>query len=671
MCGITVLLNQTSQSISDALHAMSELIRHRGPDDEGYMQLDQYGDVHTSYGDDTPATVRSSPLPATPKQHIGEADIIAKFGMAHRRLAIVDPSPHGHQPMSRSEGRYWICYNGEIYNHIELRNELETLGHTFRSQSDTEVILAAYAAWGASCVHRFNGMWAFALVDRKAGTVFIARDRFGIKPLYYRVTPQGCLAFASEIKQFSALPDWQARTNPQAVHDFLVWNIIDHSDETLFDRVFQLPAGHAVTLKLDAPLENVRQDGRLTTTKWYSLAVTDFTGSYAEAAEEFRTLLADSVHLRLRADVPVGSCLSGGLDSSSIVCLMGKQLEKTGASLPSVFSAISDAAHIDERQWIDMVVAQTKAESKKILPEPDSLFEQLPKIIWHQDEPFCSTSIFAQWSVYQMVGDHPVNVILNGQGADEMLAGYHGFLAPRLVGLLRKGQLLELRKEISAMQHELGYSSFHALQRIADMLLPEFLRLPLRSWAGQPSSQRNAWLNDHYISSADLDTSAGIIPQSRSIQEHSRSLLLRRHLPMLLHNEDRNSMAHSVESRMPFLDYRLVELSLSLPDEFKLYRGLTKRVMRSAIQGIIPEPIRQRRDKIGFATPEAIWMQETAAPQFRKALECAVEQSAGILTPQAVQHFDEIRAGKQKFSFLPWRMIALGTWMERFQVEDS
>jgi len=671
MCGISLIFSPHAAALAAPLRQMTSMIRHRGPDDEGYLLRTGNMSPTVYYGDDTPAAAISAALPWQPKQHVADANHTANLAMGHRRLAIVEPSPLGHQPMSYANGRYWITYNGEVFNHVELRQELEVLGHTFVSHSDTEVILAAYAEWGPRCLERFNGMWAFAILDTSSDTVFLARDRFGVKPLYYNKTNAGTLAFASEIKQLTALPGWKARANIQRTHDFLVWNVMDHTDETLFDAVYQIPAGHYTVIDAGQPLAKLKSDGRLETTAWYELKPGSYTGSYEDAAAEFKHLLQDSIRLRLRADVPVGSCLSGGLDSSSIVCLMHGQLQGSTDSEQSAFSACSDVASVDERAWIDMVVQQTGVTSHKTIPDLDQLFEALPDMTWHQDEPFSSTSIFAQWSVYRLVSGSDVRVILNGQGADEILAGYHVFLAPRLTGLLCRGNFPELIREMRAMKRELGYSPMYALQRMADMLLPPAIRQSLRHMVGRPSSMNNNWLAPSYLNEIATQGSVGAVEQTSSVQALSLSLLKARHLPMLLHWEDRNSMAHSIESRVPFLDYRLVEFCLSLPDDFKLKQGLTKRVMRTAMDGVLPEAIRQRRDKIGFATPESVWMKEKAPEQFRIALKKAIEQSAGILTPNALDYLNEVLAGKQAFSFLPWRMISLGAWVERFNVETA
>jgi asparagine synthase (glutamine-hydrolysing) len=670
MCGISAIVSAGPFPVA-SLKAMTAVIRHRGLDDEGYVLFGR-GDPACWSGDDTPASVLESALPWRPIGHISHASGAERqVGFGHRRLSIVDMSPYGHQPMSYASGRYWITYNGEVYNHVELREELQRLGHSFVSHSDTEVILAAYAQWGADCLARFNGMWSLVIFDASAQTLFVARDRFGVKPLYYWAGPGGHLAIVSEIKQLSVLPGWAARLNAQRGYDFLVWNVTDHTDETLFDRVFQLPPGHSMLLNLANWSRSVGTDGRLPAQAWYRLNPPAFEGSFEEAARDFRQLMTDSVRLRLRADVPVGSCLSGGLDSSTIVCVMRKLLdEESDRAGQLTFSACSDVASIDEGAWIDLVVQRTGVQAHYITPSLDGLFRELPALAWHQDEPFGSTSIYAQWSVFRLAAGTGLKVMLDGQGADEQLAGYHGFLAPHLASLLRSARLIKLTREIHALRR-LGYSPLHAAKLLADSLLPDQLRQRLRHAVGKSSAWDNPWLDTARLGNGPIDSTAAAGRQTGSVREFSLELLQAKSLPMLLHWEDRDSMAHGIESRVPFLDYRLVEFAISLPDDFKLSRGLTKRVLRESMKGILPEPIRRRTDKIGFATPEEVWMRKEAPQRFRAALHKAVDQSHGMLTPEAFRYFEDVLAGRRTFSFLPWRMISFGAWMNCFGVKPD
>lgn len=666
MCGITCIVSPRSRPLARLVAAMTDAIAHRGPDGEGFLLVDG-SKVLACHGPATPPAAMRAGLPWSPEQALAGSEQPAQVALGHRRLAIIEPSALGHQPMCDENRLSWITYNGEIYNHVELRAELEALGHRFRSHSDTEVILAAYAQWGADCLRRFNGMWAFVIVDLRTRTLFAARDRFGVKPLYYRRTGAG-IAFASEIKAFAGLDDWRARPNLRRAWDFLVWNVTDHTDETLFDGVYQLPAGHHALLPLDAEAPRADGSGRLPVTAWYALRAQQFTGSLQEATSGFRDLLTDSVRLRLRSDVAVGSCLSGGLDSSTLVCLMHGMLGGSAAD-QWTFSACSDVAAVDESRWIDEVVRATGVRSERVSPGVDGLFRDMRSLAWHQDEPFGSSSIYAQWCVFRLAREHGVKVLLDGQGADEQLAGYHGFMGPRLHRLAVRGRWCALAREARGLRSRLGYSYGHMAQRMGDLLLPEPLRQPLRRIAGRASSSGLHWLDAAAWGSGLHEGGMGAPGRSHSMQALSVSLLTARHLPMLLHWEDRNSMAHGIEARVPFLDWRLVEFTLALPDEHKLLAGVTKRVLREAMKGVLPEPVRRRTDKIGFATPQEVWMRQTATGAFRAALRDAIAASGGLLSPSALLHFDAaVASGAPAALAECWRMVSLGAWMDAHQV---
>jgi asparagine synthase (glutamine-hydrolysing) len=648
---------------------MNDLIRHRGPDDEGFLLFQSPSSRPVVCGGpDTPRDAYTHEMAYAPAHTIDdrkEMPVVIAFG--HRRLSILDLSPAGHQPMCTQNGRYWIVYNGEVYNHIELKEELESLGHRFRSSCDTEVMLAAYEQWGPDCLGHFDGMWAFAIYDTHRKELFLARDRFGIKPLYYWVAPDGTFCFASEIKQFTAFPGWKASINPQRTYDFLAWGMTDHTDETLFAGVYQLRPGHSITLS--DPRYSVDTAGRVPATRWYELQAQHFKGTFEDAATAFNQRFSNAIRLHLRADVPVGSCLSGGLDSSSIVCVVNNLLREQNANhLQQTFSACSHVKRFDERQWIEEVVRQTGVEAHYVYPSLGELFTESPDIAWHQDEPFGSTRIYAQWNVFRLAAQNNVKVMLDGQGADEQLAGYHGYFGPRFVSLLRSGQWLRLWKDVAHTKRLHGYSRMHSAMQMANILLPDGIRQILRARAGKAHANPN-WLNLEALGAAPTDPLAHLSGSSDSVYDMSRAQLTADKLQRLLHWEDRNSMAHSVESRVPFLDHRLVEFVLGLPDDFKIAAGVTKRVQRAGMSGILPDGIRDRVDKLGFETPEETWLRETAPDLFREKLQGAIDAAAGLL------HKDECRkiledtiSGRRGFSFLPWRLISFGEWSKKFSV---
>jgi len=670
MCGIAALIAGHPAVDIRVLRAMTRAVRHRGPDDEGYVAFHSETLAPEVFGGpDTPEACRAPHHPYLPAGDApsGASDFAVALG--HRRLSIIDLSPAGHQPMCSPDRNVWIAYNGEVYNYLELRGELEALGHEFTSHSDTEVLLAAYAQWGTTCLDRFNGMFAFVLVDSSRRRLFAARDRFGVKPLYYWVAPDGTLAIASEIKQFMVLPGWRALVNGQRTYDFLNWGVIDHTEETLFKGVYQLRNGECLEVRLGSP-PALDGGARLAARSWYDLKGDSFSGTLNDAAHEFRRLVEDSVRVHLRADVPVGSCLSGGLDSSTIVCLMNDALRQAGAQgLQRTFSACSHLEPFDERRHIDDVIRHTGVEANYVYPDLNDLFPLLDRITWHQDEPFGSTSIFAQWQVFALAAQAGVKVMLDGQGADEQLAGYQEFFGTNFAHLFRTWRWFRLMSEIREAKQIHGYGALWAAKHVMDTLLPDPARMALRRLGGK-SIAEPSWLDLRLLGAAPGDPLAAAGQRrAASINTLSRAQLLRSNLQMLLHWEDRDSMAHSIEARVPFLDHRLVEFVLSLPSEYKLSHGITKRVLREAMRGVLPERIRMRMDKLGFVTPEEVWVREQAPHQFRAASRDSVAVSRGILTPRALVLAEGITSGRLPFTFVLWRMVSFGAWMGRFNVE--
>ena len=666
MCAISGLIAKTSAALAD-IEVMTTLMRHRGPDDEGYVVVSP-GEVNCLGGADTPAEVFAAETPYRPT---GKIDADSGRGgwlaLGHRRLSILDLSPAGHQPMSYA-GRYWIVYNGEIYNYLELRAQLETAGCRFVSHGDTEVILAAYSHWGEDCFSRFNGMWAIAIYDAKEDKLVLSRDRFGVKPLYYWQN-ESLFAFASEIKAFTCLPGWRPRVNGQAVHDFLISALQDHSRETMFADVFQLEPGTSATLRCRDWLQNGGAENKkvLTFRRWYKLLPRPFEGSFEDAAKQFREWLASAVELRLRSDVPVGSCLSGGLDSSAIVCVAKQCLSRqSGGYTQKTFSACSEIKRFDEREYVEQVVALTGVEPHYDYPSLGDLFDVLERLTWHQDEPFGSTSIFAQWCVFRLAARAGIKVMLDGQGADELLFGYPNFFRAYYSGLVRAGRWRAGWREMMARREKFSGALSSFVRAATDAATPMSLQRSYRRHSGPRSGHPGLALGR--LNAAFPGPLAERFQRHRSGRELSMELMGGAHVQMLLHWEDRNSMAHSIESRVPFLDYRLAEFVLGLPDDFKIRNGLTKAVLREGMKDIVPQAILDRRDKMGFVTPEVVWVKEAGSAQFRKALADAIEASQGLLTDQAATALDDAIAGRSDYNSTLWRMISLGVWMRKFGV---
>ncbi len=666
MCGIAALFNIKSGMATDHIRRMVDIVSHRGPDDEGFVLLKSASPEYVTFfgGNSTPQECYRSSVPYAPAAEIHtNNDETVDIALGHRRLSIIDLYPSGHQPMCSEDRRYFIVYNGEIYNYLEVRGELVDRGYRFLSRSDTEIILHSYREWGTECLHRFNGMFAFVLFDRTKGYVFAARDRFGVKPLYYWISPNGVLAFASEIKQFSVLNGWRARLNAQRAYDFLCWGLTDHTPETLFQGVRQLRGGEYLECKV------ADRAGTLKVRRWYALNPTPYEGDFNQAAERFRELFYDSVRLRLRADVPVGTGLSGGLDSSSIVCVVNDLLTNEGVSeVQNTFSSCSNISRFDEREYIDEVVRHTGVNAHYTYPPVDELFCDLEDLTWHHDEPFSSTSVYAEWRVFKTVAETPVKVTLDGHGADELLAGYHTFFGPHFAYLLRTFRWTKLLKEVQAAQQLHGYGYGFAATRMLNIFLPEIVRQPVKRLAGKTAAKVD-WLNAKPLMIEEVDPQAAWGEKISDLNRFSLAQLLYTSMPAQLRWCDRDSMAHSIESRAPYLDYRLVEFTLGCPAEYKLSSGTTKRIFREAMRDILPEKIRNRMDKMGFVTPEEIWVRNQATEQFRGAVREAVEQSRGVLNVNTIARAERIINGEEEFNFFIWRIISFGNWMDQFEVE--
>jgi asparagine synthase (glutamine-hydrolysing) len=625
MCGIWLSLGFPP----DPKHI--EIAAHRGPDGRGWRVFDS---------------------------------VVGPLALGHLRLSIIDLSASAAQPMSYADERYWITYNGEIYNYIELRDELAAAGHVFRTTSDTEVLLAAYAQWGEAALDRLVGMFAFVLWDSRAQTIFAARDRFGVKPFYF-FAASGGVAFASEIKQIAALPGFSARLNLARAYDFLSSGIMDHTGETMFEGVGQLQGGECVRLDL----RRWRLGDRLPVRRWYGIidpGTLDL--DEPDSAERFTDLLARSVHIHLRSDVPVGTCLSGGLDSSSIVCLMARELDAlgNGARVHSV-SACYDVKAVDERPFMETVIAHTASVPHWCHPRVEDAFALAERITWHQDEPYGSTSIFAQWCVFEEAHRGGLKVMLDGQGADEQLAGYHGCFSYHFASLIRQRRFAALLRAMIERRAWHGVSLPQQLQTFVLPLLPARLARLLRR--ERQALAQHDWLNGDglrpHLGRSAFETAREQIdrPPISDIGDLCVVMTQSSNLAMLLHWEDRNSMAHGIEARVPFLDHRLVEFTLALGDRHKIVGGDTKRVLRRGMRGILPESVRQRRDKLGFATPEENWFRGPLREAVLGGIEQTLSYFPGLLNPAGVRaHAADMLDGRRGVDFSLWRIVNLGIW---------
>ncbi|MEO7489352.1 MAG: asparagine synthase (glutamine-hydrolyzing), partial [Ferruginibacter sp.] len=666
MCGIAGIISLKGFDPS-TLKSMTDIIHHRGPDGEGYTLFSQK-QIVLAGGDDTMPEAWVSSIDYKPTCHIDNVKGRYKLGFGHRRLAILDLSSDGRQPMCYENQRYWIVYNGEVYNFKEIREELVLLEYHFHSKTDTEVILAAYSKWGIDCLNRFNGMWAFVIYDIEKNTVFFARDRFGIKPLYYWVSPENDFYFASEIKQFTVLPGWAPKVNGQRAYDYLVYSITDHTEETLFEGVFQIPSGHYLIMAVDKIMSVPGQ--KIATIQWYDLTYKKYKDSFENAALEFNKLFKSAVDLHLRSDVPSGTALSGGLDSSAIVCEVNNIFQMQGIeNMQKTFSSCNADEKYSEKKWIDIVVKyKASVEAHYVYPTPGEVFDSISKLTWTHDEPYQSQSAFLGYQVFKLAAENDVKVLLNGQGADEYLGGYGQFAIPRYNKMLKQLKFSRIFKDVkkSAEYKDVNYR--HIWLNIFASTLPNKLRIWIGVKFGINTIIRK--LIDTKILGASVSHPYHTIPvKYGNVREVSRHLTFFSTLPRYLKWEDRNSMANSVEARVPFLDHRLVEFCFSLPDDYLELNGETKRVLREGLKDILPESIKNRKDKKGFITPEERWVKLDCPDLFRKKIKEAVESSNGIIKPSAVDYFEDVVTGKIPFDYTYWRIIQFGEWIKLFKIK--
>jgi asparagine synthase (glutamine-hydrolysing) len=632
MCGIAGIVSPEGFEPS-VLVDMTHLIRYRGPDGYGFAftRLNDTCGVEIIHNQDRG--------PSHPRPHVG---------LGNRRLAILDVSAAGSQPMQIEDGAYTVTFNGEIYNYKEIREQLKHAGHHFRTHTDTEVILHAYQQWGPDCLEHFNGMWAFALWDRAQRKLFCARDRFGVKPFYYALY-EGAFFFGSEIKQILQATGMPRVANPRTSFHFLEWGLLDHSAETFFEGVYQLPAGHTLTLE---PARSVKPVIRR---YWELQTEPQQDRTDANAVAGFRELFQQAVSLRLRSDVPVGVALSGGLDSSSVLC---KANELAPTTQFQTFSACFDEPEIDEREYVTAAIQAAGGISRTTFPQASSFWDNLNLILYHQDEPVGSTAAFPQWCVMAEARSHGVPVILGGQGGDEALCGYQKYQIFYLWHLLRTGNPRVLREFVMWSGQR---SSSHGALGAATRYLPGFFRGPF-------SLTKRIATEEFRQASRDLHSGLG---SGQSIADRQKTDLTYSSIPALLHHEDRASMAHSVESRLPFMDYRLVEFSLRCPPALKLRDGWTKWLLRKALVDTLPEKIRLRRTKLGFNTPEKRWMQLGLQNGHRRLWEAPNLKMRRFIDPVKFKtecaRFVNGSAGMLSASAL-FRAVSLELWAQVFSV---
>ena len=633
MCGICGWLSTDGVDLQ-SLVTMNRLAAHRGPDGEGYWL----------YNGTTPTgTWLGAPQL---EQNLPQRGMI---GLAHRRLAIIDLSDAGLQPMPSADKQQWIIFNGEIFNYLELRNVLRALGHVFCSESDTEVILASYRQWGTDCFNRFNGMWALAIVDLEKRLLVIARDRLGIKPFYYW-RDGNSLAFASEIKQFLGLPGFDAQANLDAVLEYIDSGY-EIPPETFFQHLKAFPPASFAEIPLDAIAEP--QPQRF----WKIEEFTQAPVRPADVADELRFLFADAVRLRLRSDVPVGVCLSGGLDSSLIYGQIQRLREDPGNT--HAFSASYHEQQFDESPFVTLVLRKHGGQVHYAFPDAQAFLTDFDAFIYQHDEPPAAISQYAAWAVMRSARAHGVPVLLNGQGGDELFSGYwpayylylrrHPMRAPaHLLQAMLPGGNPELLREIPAHLRQYLSRKDRANRRAFSQAV-----------LARVSPKRQNWAS---------------AAQQISPEDYRRAEICQIHLPRLLKWDDRNSMAFAVEGRYPFLDYRLVEFAMRLPVAINLHAGWNKYLLRSSFGPLLPPAVQWRRDKVGFVTPQSLWMQTALKPVLTDWVQQPSATLAQVVDLEALRQLARKLFSSRSIhpmnqdQHLLFRLFALDVWLKRYRV---
>lgn len=607
MCGISGLVEKNAGSChAETLRRMNRAVAHRGPD------------------------------------HDGE-EFWKNVALGHRRLAILDPRPCGHQPMASEDRSCVIVFNGEIYNHRELRQELED-GYAFRTQTDTETIIASYLRWGVECVSRFNGMWAFSILDKKKNRVFCSRDRFGIKPFYYVDTPDR-FAFGSEIRQLLPLLS-SIRSVGESVTDFLLTSVCDHTQKTFFEKVLRLQPGHNLIYDL--------RHQKASFQPYYTIPRPGFSydrSTPEDVAQHLGSLLESSVHFRLRSDVPVGTCLSGGLDSSSIAILASRRYRQETGQAFGALTAVSEDPSNDESRFARAVSEAGGMRWIPTKPDYEKFLQALPLVVRTQEEPFGGASMIMQYFVMKAAREQGIPVLLDGQGGDETLLGYPKYFGQQLAVAWKKegplGFFFGLR---SAIRNHSNITPLSALKHLVGSLSAP--------WRHRFYTWRHGYLRKPQALPSHLRKYSQASGDTFRLQEVE---IFQTNLPALLRYEDRNSMAHAIETRLPFLDHRFVEAALALPDNLKIRDGWSKWVLRKTMEKQLPPQVVWRKDKIGFEAPENLWFKKHA-PKMRATV-------LGSPLLQGLAQSDRLREawhwldGRSR-----WRLYSVALWENEFAV---
>lgn len=559
MCGINAIISN-SPIEETYIRSMNYSLAHRGPDDSGYKSFDN-----------------------------------DKIWLGHRRLSIIDLSKDGHQPMPYLSERYWITFNGEIYNYSNIKNQLLKKGYTFKTKTDTEVILAAYHEYGVNCLNLFEGMWAFVIYDTQNGEMFASVDPFGIKPFYYSIN-DGKLYISSEIKTILSAIE-TTDFDFQSIYEYLMFSKYDTSEKTFFENIYQLKAGNFFKLNVSDEYYQVIQN------RYWHPNIELIERTEEQAVEELREILIESVSMHMNSDVEVSFALSGGIDSSAIVCIARHLYPNLDIH---TFSYISKDKKSEEK-WIDIINKYNKCISHKVYSNGSIKNEEVIDLLNTQDEPFGSTSIYAQYLIFKEVNKNNIKVLLEGQGADELFAGYKGYPSSRIMSLWHEKSYIKLLDLLYNWQKYPGNTTKEAFFHLFRTLIPNEIYNYIRN-------KKNKKIDELFLSK-NIDKKVQFrsylfednFQKNRSLAHTLMKESTEVSLRSLLRHSDRNSMRWSVESRVPFLNRKLAEFCYSLDEKFLLSeKGQTKYILRKALKGIVPDIILERRDKIGFETESII-----------------------------------------------------------------
>jgi len=601
MCGIAGIINKDRTPVDlKSLKAMTDAVKHRGPDGEGHF-------------------------------------IDENIGFGHRRLAIIDLSEAGHQPMEK-DGLV-ITFNGEIYNYIEVRQELEDNGLTFSTETDTEVILKAYQYWGDDCVHRFNGMWAFVILDKAKNKIFISRDRFGIKPFYYYENEKAFF-FGSEIRQLLSQLE-NRKVNRQILFDFLYLGYHHHNENTFFDGISALAPGHNMIFDI--------QKSEYRIEKYYSLIVNEEHAklSFDDALELFRKTMDEAIELRLRSDVRVGTCLSGGIDSSYIAATAAKSYNEKSEEQFTAITAKSVEKKTDESHFAKIVVDKSNLDWKITEPSKEDFFKVVDQVIETQEEPFGTPSIIMAYFVMKKAKEEGCTVLLDGQGGDESLLGYDRYFSAYVNQ--QKGVFKKLRSAFEV--------SKNSKLSFKDVLLYNmyFNNASIRALR---QTRKHAYIKSEFEAMMNKNLLREVAEANKDIRKLQQFEITKVQMQKLLKYEDRNSMHFSIETRVPFVDYKVVELAYSLPFSYKMHEGWSKYILRKSAKGKLPDDIVWRRNKFGFEAPTKTWLSE------KESFFDEIKNSSFI------KEFVDVKKLNNTIddnSF--WKLYNIAVWAEKFKVQ--